>query len=79
MCDVELVLVDGASLWKHSIIYPGFAMYLFTCMAEICLDKAEIVRITAANIPRSPREDGFDQRAIDSIKARMVRLTAFSP
>lgn len=69
MCSVLLVVEES---WLFSIIWPDFAMTLVTCMGDVCMAKADMVRRRAAEVPRAPRPDGFDQRAVDAIKERMT-------
>lgn len=69
MCSVLLLVEES---WLFSIVWPDFAMTLVTCMADVCMAKADIVRRRAAEVPRAPRQDGFDQRAVDAIKERMT-------
>jgi hypothetical protein len=71
LCPLCSVGLSAGNSWMHCIIYPGFAMRLVTCTDDHCMEMAEYIRRTAAELPR-PRSDGFDQRIVDSIKERML-------
>lgn len=54
-------------------------MALLTCTHGLCMAKADMVRQWATDVQRAPRTDGFDQRAIDAIKSRMVSPGKVAP
>jgi hypothetical protein len=76
MCFRDLIALES---WAHGVIWPGFAMTLVTCTRDACMEMAECVRQWATDVPRAPRTDGFDQRAIDAIKSRMISPGKVAP